>query len=101
LYQKIGANLTESWYAIQHKKTGQFLGITVSGNGEAEFCNSYNCYFTDCEPPHLFEKRTYAEEALTEDTKWYNTGLCCPGWRDPFDREDYKVVKISLKEEKS
>lgn len=64
-------------YGLKVKKTGKLACVECEGNGDADFCNSYQAKLTEDGMPWLTNDREHAERVLT-DIGWYNSGLDTP-----------------------
>ena len=83
------------YYALRHKKFG-LLGISVTSNGNAEFCNQYSAEFTpDDENPWLTNDKENAINLLENRTPWYNSSVYHP--ENPYKKKDLEIVDCEVK----
>jgi hypothetical protein len=80
---------------IWSKKDKHFLGISVSSNGEGEFCTTVAASLCSYNTPHAFPSAEKAKRCLSEDIPWYNSGPESP-MREDYRLENCVVVEVVL-----
>jgi hypothetical protein len=94
--------MSNIWFVVRRKKDKRILGVRTSSNSGGQFCTGVEFQFSDYNPPHLFEHKTQALNAIRENTPWYNSDSESPGWGGEFKSPDeVEVVEIEIKEGKS
>ena len=82
---------------IKSKEHG-YLGISITGNGDADFCNSYSAELVSGGIPHTFESKDKALFILESYQYWYNSSIEHP-MRNEFNNENCIVIEIELPED--
>jgi hypothetical protein len=85
------------FFIIRNRKTKDPLRISVSSNGDADFCGDYSADFNDySDAVYATAFEIIAQRALESDPKWYNSSLDRPQWPDKFNPLDYEVFKVII-----
>ena len=78
------------WF-IRHKATGMYLGVSIEGNSNAEFANSYIARLVTRGTPQPFASEEKATKVISEDTDWYNSSIEMPMRGDGVDPPEYTL----------
>jgi hypothetical protein len=85
-------------YALKHKRTNRLLQVVASGNGNAEFCNSYSAELQENNDKdgQIWLAHTREQvDAVLRGSHWSNSGLQFP--QLDLNQEDLEVVEVTLK----
>lgn len=86
-------------YVITHRETRKPAMVSISSNGDAEFCNDSRAEISAWGSiVAAYTDKETAEKILSraENVGWYNSSHECPEWSDSFNPLDYEVVAVSL-----
>lgn len=92
------------FYVIRHRMQDVYVGISISSNGDAEFCNSTTVEFeVNQDKPHLFTDTTIIDKIFdgSYQCEWYNSSTDSPMITDYIRKEImkyYEVVQLVVKE---